>query len=358
MAFTFLEPPSRTAAVPSGPTEVVADLPAHRWDDYVSRAAMGTAYHLTRWREVFERAFGHRCHYLAATRGGQVVGVLPLVEFKTWLFGHFAVSLPFVNYGGVIADDRAGAQALANAAWQLARERGFRHVELRHVAQQFPELPVKRHKVAMTLALPATAAGLWDAIDRKARNQVRKAEKSGLVSVSGGPELLDGFYDVFAVNMRDLGTPVYPRRFFDLVTRLFPERARVHQVRLGEQVIAASITLGWRSTVEVPWASSLQTHRDKSPNNLLYWSMLQYAIDQRFTTFDFGRSTPGEGTYHFKTQWGAEASPLNWEYWLHGGSMPDQSPKNPKFRLAIATWRRLPLWVANRVGPRVVRNLP
>ena len=187
---------------------------------------------------------------------------------------------------------------------------------------------------------------------------MRKAEKAGLTTEVGGVEELDAFYSVFARNMRDLGTPVYSRRFFAAILSAFPDTARVFVVRLGSLPIAAAITIQWRDSIEVPWASSLRAHSDKSPNMLLYWTMLKTAIGAGASRFDFGRSTPDEGTFHFKRQWGAVPQPLVWEYAGLDGAPPDQSPKNPRFRLAIALWQRLPLAVANRIGPIVVRNIP
>jgi FemAB-related protein (PEP-CTERM system-associated) len=347
-----------TTSIALAPATITDSLDAASWDRYVERHPCASGYHLTAWRAIFENVFGHRTISLAAMRGEQVVGILPLVEFRSRLFGRFAVSLPFVNQGGVVADDQEAASALVDRAVAEARARGLTHVELRHEARRFPDLADKQHKVSMRLQLPDDSEMLWDQLDRKVRNQVRKAEKSGLVAAAGGAELVDAFYRVFAENMRDLGTPVYPRRLFDSVIGTFPDRVRVHVVRLGHDVVASSMTVAWRDTVEVPWASSLRRHRDKSPNNLLYWSMLQQAIAERQRVFDFGRSTPDEGTYHFKAQWGAEPSPMHWEYWLASGTMPDLSPSNAKYRTAIAIWRKLPLWVSNSVGPHVVRNLP
>ena len=353
-----MPPTSSVTPVASPALSVVTDLDPREWDRYVEASPDATGYHLTLWRPVFEQVFRHRMVNLAALRDGRVAGILPFVLFRSLVFGRFAVSLPFVNYGGVVADDEAVAQALLDRAVDVARAEGAKHLELRHVRRRFSQLPDKRHKVSMTLALPETADLLWNALDRKARNQVRKAEKSGLSARSGGIELLDGFYSVFAENMRDLGTPVYPKAFFAAVLQAFPRDARIFQVLADDQVIAASVTYAWRHTVEVPWASSLRSHRDKSPNNLLYWAMLRQAADDKREIFDFGRSTPDEGTFHFKRQWGAVPGPMHWEYWLASGTLPDQSPANPKFRAAIAAWQRLPLAVANRLGPSIVRNIP
>jgi FemAB-related protein (PEP-CTERM system-associated) len=342
---------------PVPPVAITEDREA--WDAYVSSHPDATAYHRFGWRDVFARAFGHQPVYLAAREGSRLVGVLPLVAFRSWLFGTFAVSLPFVNYGGIVADGPGPARALVNHAAVLRAERRWRHVELRHGGARFPDLACRRHKVAMELLLPSDESALWSSLDRKVRNQVRKAEKAGCTAAHGGAELISDFYWVFARNMRDLGTPVYTRRFFDEVLRSFPESTRVFVVRHDGEPIAASVTVGWRDRLEVPWASSLRAHHDKAPNMLLYWSMLQAAIAGGRRVFDFGRSTPDEGTFLFKKQWGAQSSELAWEYVLpEAGVVPDHSPKNPRFRLAIASWRRLPLPVANALGPAVVRNIP
>src|SRR4029453_15754768 len=215
----------------------------------------------------------------------------------------------------VVADSDVVAQRLVDEAARIAR--GYRcHVELRHVGRRFDRLPCKQHKVAMVLPL---ALGIWDRLDRKVRNQIRKAEKSGLTVTRGGAELLPEFYAVFARNMRDLGTPVYAQRFFQEVVAAFPERARIIVVRLGPQPIAAGLTYRTRNGIEVPWASSIREHNALCPNHLLYWHAIDTAVNEGCITFDFGRSTPHEGTYKFKEQWGATPVPLHWEYVLREG---------------------------------------
>ena len=336
---------------------IASEADRQAWDGYLASRSDATGYHEWIWREVFARSFGHGDVYLMARDAdGAVRGVLPLVDIKSWLFGRTMTSLPFVNYGGVVADDDVVARALVDAATEQARARGCRHVELRHFARRFLDLPCKQHKVTMRLAL---GPGMWERLDRKVRNQVRKAEKSELTIDRGGIELIGEFYAVFARNMRDLGTPVYARRFFEEVLRAFPDRARVLVVRLKGAPIAAGITYRTGTLIEVPWASSVREHNALCPNHLLYWRAVETAVEEGCELFDFGRSTPDEGTYKFKEQWGAEPVALHWEYCLmNGGAVPDQTPKNPKFRLAIETWKRLPLWMANAMGPRIVRGIP
>jgi FemAB-related protein (PEP-CTERM system-associated) len=347
------------AAAAARDIRIVSDAAPERWDSYVQAHPDGTGYHLSAWRGVIERAFGHRTCYLAAEEGGRVAGVLPLVLFRSRVFGRFAVSMPFLNYGGIVADDDEVADALLRAGIEEARKAGSRSLELRHTRRLCPALRPKEHKVAMRLRLCETAEAQWNALDRKVRNQVRKADKSNLSVVRGGEHLLGDFYDVFAHNMRDLGTPVYSQRFFEEVFRAFPDRAKIVCVRHEGRSVAASVVFRHRTAMEVPWASSLREFNHLSPNVRLYWEMLQLAIDDGCRTFDFGRSTPNEGTYNFKKQWGAEPVPLVWEYWTAPGTaLPDLSPKNAKYGTAISVWRKLPVGLTRLIGPPIVRNIP
>lgn len=338
---------------------VSADVTETEWARFVEHHPDATAYHAWGWRRVFERAFGHETIYLAAREDGEVVGVLPLVAIKSWIFGRSLVSLPFVNYGGVLATGGRAARALVDATAALAARHGASHVELRHRARCFDDLPFKSHKAAMCLPLAGDPNVVWNRLAPTIRNRVRKAEKSGLTSETGGRDLLADFYTVFAENMRDLGTPVYGRRFFEEVLAEFGPRARVFIVRQGSTAVAVGIGLGSRGTFEVPWASSLKSVRVLSPNTLLYWHAIRHAVAEGYGTFDFGRSTPGDGPYEFKLRWGAQPSPLFWEYRLFNGrALPDTSPANPTFRPAIAVWKRLPVRLATWLGPSIVASIP
>jgi FemAB-related protein (PEP-CTERM system-associated) len=335
---------------------VCGDADRGAWDRYVSSRPEATAYHDWRWREVIAATFGHECLYLAARDDGRIAGVLPLVAISSRIFGRSMTSMPFLNYGGVLADAPAAGRALLEAAADEARRRRCDHVELRHISRQFDDLPCRQHKVTMRLAL---APDMWPRVDRKVRNQVRKAEKSDLTAVRGGVELVREFYTVFARNMRDLGTPVYSIRLFEAVLATFADRARLIVVRLGDRPVAAGLTFRTGDLIEIPWASSIRDYNSRCPNHLLYWTAIDTAVAEGCTTFDFGRSTPGEGTYKFKEQWGAVPVALHWEYvLLAGAAVPDTSPANPKYRLAIAAWKRLPVEVATAIGPHLVRSIP
>ncbi len=332
---------------------------ASGWDDYVERHPTATNYHQLGWKSVIERGFGHKTHYLLARDGETLVGLLPLVIMKSRLFGKFAVSMPFFNYGGMLADDEAIEEALLAAAKRTAIEEQSSHIELRHQSTHGFGLQVRQHKVTMILDLAESVELQWKGLDAKVRNQVRKAEKSELSVETGGTDLLSDFYGVFCRNMRDLGTPVYGLSFFKEILRSFPSSTSIFVVRLDGRPVAAGIASGFKETIEVPWASSLREYRNLCPNMLLYWSMISSSIDRGFRKFDFGRSTPGEGTHKFKEQWGAKSFPLAWEYWTgNAKDLPDLSPKNPKYERAIELWKRLPVAVANRLGPSIVRNIP
>jgi FemAB-related protein (PEP-CTERM system-associated) len=338
---------------------IETDVPQAGWDAYVAARTESRGPHRWAWRGVLARTFGHRTHGFAACDGGEIVGILPLVLYRSRMFGRYGVSMPCLDYGGVLADSPDIAERLLEAAIGVARAAGARHLELRHTARLFPGLPCRTHKVAMRLALESTEARQWQALDRKVRNQVRRAEKEGLRVERGGAELSQPFYQVFAENMRDLGTPVYPRRFFEEIVRTFPEHAQLFAVWQGDRPLAGSIVFAHDDSLQVMCASALRRFNRLCPNMLLYWEMVRFAIACGLSRFDFGRSTPGGGTYEFKRQWGAEPEALYWEYWLRdGGPLPDLSPTNTRYQLAIRLWQRLPVAVTRIVGPQIVRNLP
>ena len=313
------------------------------------------------WLAILQQGLGHTPYCVEASQGDKVVGVLPLSFLNTRLFGKFLVGMPYLNVGGVIAQDAPVATKLLDEAVQLEDDLDVRYLELRHELRwPHPALNYESsQKVHMRLELPGTEETLWDSFKPKVRNQIRKAEQNELTVIWGGRELLREFYDVFAVNMRDLGTPVYSRRFFEEVLSNFSATASVCLVDHGDRTVAGAIALSHRDVLEVPWASSLREYRSQCPNNLLYWKIIEHGIDTRHSSLDFGRSTPNEGTYHFKEQWGAQPEPLYWEYVMQGDrELPNLSPSNPKYRAAINLWTRLPVGLTKVIGPHIVRSIP
>jgi FemAB-related protein (PEP-CTERM system-associated) len=330
------------------------------WDRYVLDSPTTTGYHLTAWRQVIEQAFGHRTVYLMALDGqGVVRGVLPLVLLASRLFGRFLVSMPFFNYGGVEADEQSVREKLLEAAAQEACALDATHVELRQAQALAISWPRQDHKVSMRLSLPNDFQELWKSFPSKLRSQIRRPQKEGMLAKVGGQELLDEFYAVFSRNMRDLGTPVYGKGFFRSILETFPKETAICSVSWNGSVVAAGFVYTFRDMMEIPWASSDRRYDHLSPNMLLYNSVLEYACQHGCRVFDFGRSSVDSGTYRFKEQWGARPFPLYWYYWIKGGGpLPELNPNNPRYRLAISLWQKLPLSITNVLGPHIVKSLP
>ncbi len=312
------------------------------------------------WLTVLRDGLGHEVYALEATACGEPCGFLPLALVDSFLFGRYIVSLPYLNSNGVVAHSSDVAASLVSRAVQLADELGAKHLELRH------ETPVEHpaldstltSKVHMRLALPGSADALWKGFDPKVRNQVRKGEKPGFRVAWGGQELLAPFYAVVAENMRDLGTPVYGRALFESILSTFPADAELCVAFDGAKPVAAALLLHGPGVTEVPTASSLRAYNPACVNMLLYKHLLERAVDRRQAVFDFGRSTEDGPTHKFKKQWGATPHPAAWQFYTRGRGASDMRPDNPKYARLIRLWQRLPVGVANVVGPAVVRGIP
>jgi len=349
---------------------VSADPPD--WSEALAARPHSTLFHDPRWGQVMAAAYGSRPRYLTAERAGRTVGLLPLVGQRSLLVGSHLASLPYFDAAGLVADDAAAADALLVQARAEMDALGARWVELRQespIAGLRPgvpglrpgvagSLPLRTDKVTLRLALPPDPQVLWKKLNAKVRNQIRKAQGDGQKAVLGGAELVDEFHGLYVRTMRDLGSPPHSRRFFRLIADRFAAVVRIHVVRSGDRPMAASLTLTDHHAVRVPWAASDWRFRQSCANMLLYWSMLEEACLRAAPAFDFGRSTRDSGTYRFKAQWGAEEAPLYWHYLVpEGGEAPELRPESPKFRLAAAVWRRLPLWVVRLLGPRIIGGL-
>ncbi|MGI9491021.1 MAG: FemAB family XrtA/PEP-CTERM system-associated protein [Geminicoccaceae bacterium] len=345
---------------------VSGDHDADAWNDYVRKADIDGHFHDFAWRHVIQRSLRHRPHYLIAKQGDAVSGLLPLFEVKSRLFGRSLVSLPFLNGGGLLADAQSSAEALLARVDDMVRDGGYRYGELRQRGpfENYPEkLVCRQHKVAMRLSLGDDPEALFSRFKGKLRSQVRRPKKAGAdAQVINGSNVVkrdvEAFYKVFAENMRDLGTPVFPRSLFEETIDGFQERAWLALVWMDDHPAAAGLMVGAGNSIEMIWASSLRYFNRLSVNMLLYWESMRTAILNGYEYFDFGRCSPDSPTYRFKAQWGAEPTPLHWYYVKGNGDIPDVSPDNPKFRAAVRTWQFLPVAVANRLGPLVARSLP
>ncbi|MFM7783204.1 MAG: FemAB family XrtA/PEP-CTERM system-associated protein [Gammaproteobacteria bacterium] len=360
--------PRRFAAQAPGISErEAADAQIHRatpaddaaWDGFVRAHPAASLYHLSVWRRLIVNDMGHRdISLVAKSPGGAVLGVLPLIEIRSRLFGNFAVSMPYFNYGGPLALHPLVEERLMARAAEVSAEHGLKHAEIRETRPR-SGWPARDHKVLMIRALPASEAELDAGLGSKLRAQVKRAEREQPAVQIGGAELLDAFYAAFARNMRDLGTPVYGKPFFRAVVAAWPERSHVVAVTLRGRPVGGAILLGFQDVLEIPWASTVRDVSALGLNMLMYRAILGFAIREGYGYFDFGRSTRDVGTYHFKRQWGAEPVGCHWQYWLEGGrGLPELNPSNPRFRLFIAGWKRLPLWAANFLGYSLARALP
>ena len=330
------------------------------WDEYVGHHAMATAYHREQAVNIGAKAFRLRTTFLTAYDRDEIVGVLPLVEQSSRLFGRHLVSLPFMTYGGILADNTDVASKLAEHAALEAQERRLGHVELRHT-HVIPGLRyVERlDKVSMILPLPESDVALAKQLGAKLRSQIKRGERERLELVWGGAELIPEFFRVFAPAMHALGTPVYPRRFFEVVYDALRGVSEILIVRMDGKPQAVAFLVNHGRAMEVPWAVASPEAKHASVNMRMYWELLTRSIQKGVVAFDFGRSTVESGTYRFKAQWGAEPHQLHWHYWLpEGVPVPKLNQSNPKYARAAEVWRRIPLWCANLIGPYLIRNLP
>jgi serine/alanine adding enzyme len=314
------------------------------WQQFVDGHPESGSYHCWGWKRVIETSFNWPTFYLMATEGNKVEGVLPLVWQKSLLFGNFLTSVPYLNGGGVLVRDQSAEEALVQEAVTLAQRLGANHLELRHRQERLPSLPTKRSKVAVVRPVDPDREVMWPSLDHKVRTDIRKAMKSGLTVHFGRNDLLDEFYPIFSTNMRDLGTPVYGRGFFQEILHVFPSTTHICVIRCQRKPVAASFLIGHRHTLEAVWSCSLKAYRSMKPNMFLYWELLCFAGEHSYRIFDFGRSSIGSGTHRFKMQWGSQEIPLFWSYWLRNGTqLPRLNPENPRYRLAIWLWQKLPV---------------
>ncbi len=340
---------------------------AHKWDAYVHAHPNATMAHLFGWKGVIEETYGHKTTYLMAVQRTlnesanlRVRGLLPLVHLRHLLFGNELVSMPFLDTGGILADDVVTEKALWSAAMSLAESQKAHALELRQFAplktESFPGKNSPRtrtDKVAMLLSLPPSPEDLKASFKSKLRSQIRKPIKEGLEVFVGGKDLLEEFYKVFSINMRELGSPVHAKSLFLNILQAFSEQARLVIVKNSNGIsLAAGLIFGFKKTLFNPWASFLRRYSSQSPNMLLYWNMLAYACEHAYDEFDFGRSSKGEGTYQFKTQWGALERPLYWyRLSLHGNQ--EDPAQNRLFQKASQCWKHLPVPLANLLGPGI-----
>lgn len=332
-------------------------LPAE-WDAFVRTQTGWTTFHLSAWKSIVENVHGHECPYMVARdSSGGIAGVLPLVRVKSILFGHFLVSMPFVNYGGPLGTADA-VQALTAHAVELAQSGNAKLLELRSKVPLQIDLPSSHRKITVLLDLPDDTDVLRKSLGSKLRSQIKRPEKEGVVVRFGSDQVVP-FFDVFSRHMRDLGTPTQPLRLFQEISRCFPEDAWFACAWLDDIPIAAGAGFRWGGEFEMTWASSLTSHNRIAPNMLLYWAFMERCISAGVRLFNFGRCSPDSGTHRFKRQWGSRDEQV-WWYQHTAGDRPvsTPSPSDGSYSWGPRLWQRLPLSVATALGPRIVRSIP
>ncbi len=345
-------------------TKVASDIRIHeldaadrpRWDAYVEAHPDGTFFHRSGWKSVVESVYGHPMRYCLAERDGAVVGVLPLGQVRHLLFGNALISVPFCVYGGVLADDQAVRAALEGHATALAERLGVDHLEMRNRRPQRADWPGKDLYFSFRKELDPDPEANLKAIPRKQRAMVRKGIKAGLVGEID--DAVERLYAAYSESVRNLGTPVFPKRHFAALKREFGDACEVLSVTQRGKLVASVMNFYFRDEVLPYYGGGTAAARAVAGNDFMYWEVMRRAAERGVRVFDYGRSKRDTGSFSFKKHWGFEPEPLHYEYYLvKAGAVPDLNPSNPKYQLFIRAWQRLPLGVSRVVGPWLARGL-
>ncbi len=330
---------------------------AKRWDEFVFACPEATFFHRAAWQGIIKDVFRHPTYFFYAEEAGKITGVLPLAHVKSLLFGNSLIALPFAVYGGVAASNTEVSQTLEDEAQKLAQKLGVDHLEFRNINPRHTDWPTQDLYVTFRKEiLPDVEANML-AIPRKQRAMVRKGIKNGLISTVD--RNADRFFKVFADNVHRHGTPAMPKRYFDTLLQVFGDDCEVLTVTGPDgQLLSSVLSFYFRDEVLPYYAGDDESARHLAANDFKYWELMRRACERGFKLFDYGRSKEGTGPYAFKKNWGFEPQPLHYEYCLYKhDSIPQNNPNNPKYKLFIAAWRRMPIGLANWLGPHIVRNL-
>jgi len=329
------------------------------WTEYVESHPEATFYHRFEWKDVIEKSFGHKTHYLMATEKGEVAGILPIIHLSSLMFGSMYCSMPFLNFGGICANNTAAEKALLKEAESITKKGHGKYLELRHLHKSHSELPFQTHKVSMTLTLDPDPDTLWNDFKSKHRTNIRRAYKNELKIQVGREDLLDTFYKLISIGWRDLGTPIYRKSFFRNIITAFGESVEIYLVWYGDQAIATAFNGLFKDTIEGMWTYSLREHAKLQTNYFLYWEMIKNACQNKYKVFHLGRSTSESGATFFKSKWNAEIKQLYWEYILNKDKeIPELNVDNPKYQKAIDMWKKLPVGLTKIIGPFLAKSIP
>ncbi|PPD05254.1 MAG: peptidoglycan bridge formation protein FemAB [Methylobacter sp.] len=327
-----------------------------RWDSYVETMADATFFHLSGWKTAVEQALGHKTYYLYAETEGHITGVLPLVHINSLLFGNNLISNAFCVYGGIVASDEASYLALDREACKLAEELGVDSLEMRNRVQKSPDRPHKELYVTFRKHLEDDVDKNMQAIPRKQRAMVRKGIDAGLTGTLD--DNVDRLYQIYSESVRNLGTPVFPKKFFKALKDIFKERCDIVTIEHQGKAVASVMNFYFKDEVLPYYGGGSAEARDLKANDFMYWEVMRRAVEKNVKIFDYGRSKVGTGPYSFKKNWGFQPEPLFYEFHLvKAKAVPEINPLNPKYQLFIAGWKKLPLPVSQFVGPWLARDL-
>ena len=327
-----------------------------QWDDYVDQHAEGSFFHLSGWQRVLEQGLGHKAYYCLALTDGKIAGILPLAQVKSLLFGNSLVSTPFCVYGGVLSNSREVAVALENHAKQMADKLAVDYLELRGICHDSENFLQKDLYVNFKKEISSDDEKNLNAIPRKQRAMVRKGINNGLTGE--WDDSIERFYRAYSESVRNLGTPIFPKKFFKVLREEFSGYSNILTIVQNQELIASVLSFQYRDTIMPYYGGGVDKARAVKGNDYMYWELMKRSASQGIKYFDYGRSKKGTGSYSFKKNWGFEPQELTYYYYLvKAKSVPDVNPLNPKYRFFIAAWRKLPLPVANLIGPILARNL-
>jgi FemAB-related protein (PEP-CTERM system-associated) len=332
---------------------------AKPWDAFVKNHPAGSFFQLTAWKIAVEKTFGYEPCYMLAERGGLITGVLPLFFVSDWFAGRRLMSVPLGVYGGICASDDESREKLLDAAKELSVSRTVDYLELRN---RRSNIDAGFHPNSLYSTFTCSLSPDLDAnlkrLPKDTRYMIRKAEKAGL-RLERGEHLTRTFYSLFAQSMHRLGTPVLPHSLFENLQREFGEAMEIMVVYSGAKAVSGVVSFFYGDTIFPYYAGASPEAPKLCANNFMYWELMKQAAQAGYRQFDFGRSKKDTGSYAFKTQWNMDIAPLDYEVLLvQRKTVPNFSPVNPKFERAIRLWRSMPLWMANAVGPHVIRWLP
>ncbi len=333
------------------------------WDEYIMRHPEGTFFHLSAWKEMVERSFGHKSYYLIAEEekgiSREIVGLFPLVTIKSILFGKSVVSLPFATYGGILADNEDGEQALYEKGIALTKEQNLDYMEIRNETRPLPDLPGKDLYFVFKKEISGDNEENMKAIPKKARRMIRQGIKHKVEPRFGGVELLDPFYEMFAFNYHRLGTPVFSKKYLRNMLETFKDKSSVLIIFKDGQPLAGVISFYFQDQVIPYYSGAYPDARKYAANDYLYWALMSDSADKGYRVFDFGRSKKDTGSFHFKRHWGFEPRLLHYQYYLNNlEEVPNISPANPKYKRRIELWQKLPIWATKIIGPAIVKYIP